>query len=246
MSLTHCACGICRPCLHDKMFRSMDGLSGQERDEILSYQLDLLQDPEHRQDSIEYCIECLNYLLRTEQHESSQRFIRKFLLPRKIMTSTIVWLVYKSFRADAGTPTHFRQGLPWDIGYSLSALSDHGVSFCDIIEMYDLPGWVDRFDWIILARLRRGELTRMKVSAPARLPDHFWTAIEATWILLDADAELALESLHHRAQDGYGFAKNVSAIGLALEAVRNFVPVESTVLPSNDGFVLCCTGAGGR
>jgi hypothetical protein len=195
--------------------REKPGLYGQ----LLGGQLDYLanQGQHHVRD---FCAAFLAYLVSMDQYQTAQDFVRTFLLPRAITNSAIVWQVYKAFRADADTPEHMRKGLPWDIGY---ALSNCDISLADVMQLYELPGWTNRFDWVILAQRHRGALQRMLRDAPYRLPDHFWTVIKSTWLLVDMDpSQQGIATLRDRVADGYGFAKNAIAAGLAMAALRNF------------------------
>jgi hypothetical protein len=176
-----------------------------------------------------FCEDYLGYLLRTEQHKTAQHFAYAFLLPRAIMNSTLVWMVYKAFRADPATTAGIRKTLPLFVGHRLSELSDSGVHISDIIEFCSLPDCASRFDWVILAKKCRDELNRMLRSFPQCLPEHIWTVIKATWILIDADAGDAVQNL--RKQDGYGYAKNVNALKLAVSAIYNFGPISSAMCP---------------
>jgi hypothetical protein len=231
MSSVICSCGSCNKCARRALFHGLctlrrkdPGLYYEAVRGQLNYLATLEQDFEP---SRAFCEAFLKFMLTVEQYEMAQAFVWDFLLPRAIMNSTLVWLVYKAFRADATTRASSRKTLPLRIARRLSALSDSGVSFGDIIELYELPGWTSRFDWVILARNHRGELTRMLEHAPHRLSDHLWTVIKATWILLDADAEKGVQNM--RKQDGYGYAKNVSPLDLAVRAIYDFGPIGEAV-----------------
>ena len=197
----------------------------------------------------EVMIDYLARLVETEQYEKARGLIEVFLVDEvKRFSSRATWLVYKAYRADNGTPDHKRQVLPKNIGFWLSGLVGRGVSLSDIMELYELPGWLNQFNWVALALTCRDELQRLRANAPHRLPDHIWTVIQATWKLVEADAAHGLRSLRLRVEDeGYGFAKNLTAFTLAWEAIRDFIPLEDEQPNPGDADVhrmACC--ASGR
>jgi hypothetical protein len=215
---------------HSKLFDSFLALRSTNSglyDRLLGGQLDYQANlgMHYQRD---FCEAFLTYLVSVEQYQTAQDFVRAFLLPRGIMNSSIVWQIYKAFRADLSTPEHVRVLLPLDIGYALTnSIANHGVSFGDIMELYFVPGWTSRFDWVSMAQRYEPELKRMLSAAPHRLPAHLWTVIKATWLLVDIDQcgvvdQRSVVALSDRIVDGYDFAKNATPAGLAMAALRNF------------------------
>jgi hypothetical protein len=191
-------------------------------------------------------------LVHKEEYNLAQGIVEHYLLKCKSIPRGGAWLVYKAFRV-IGTRNQKQQVLPKDIGFWLSGLIGRGVSLSDIIELYERPGWVSQFNWVIVATECRDGLEHMKVNASYRLPVHIWTVIEATWLLTDLEFMTGLEALRNLVnRNDYGFAKNMTALNLAVAAMLGFPKLEeesvavSAPNPCDSDCVLVCGGAGGR
>jgi hypothetical protein len=227
MAFSPCDCNGCHKCSLQALIRGLHAAHRTDPDlydRVIAGQLAFLSSLEggigHR---LRFFEDLLGYLVFTEQYNLAQHTARKFVIPGARVNTTIVWLIYASFRVDAGAAEHLSNGLPLDIGFGLSELGSCGFCLGDVMELWETPEWINRFDWVILAQNQRGALVRMLQHAAHRLPAHYWAVIKASWILTDAGAEPALRSLRTRVADGYGFAKNATPAGLALAATRNFV-----------------------
>jgi hypothetical protein len=195
---------------------------------------------------LSFCKAYMGYMTATEQHALAQHFVREFVMCSEHIDIMIAWRVFKAFRADACVPEHVRRDLPQDVSEWLTSKVVSGdLSLADVLGLGDMRHFLVQFGWTRLAITCRAQLRLLLSTNLTRLPVHLWTVIQATWMLIDADAMLGLSSLRTRViAEGYGFAKNLSAITLAAAATRDFLPIEDADVAAP--CVACCAGAGGR
>jgi hypothetical protein len=151
---------------------------------------------------LEIC-DIINRSVETEQYEDAQETIGFHLVGWSRIPDGFAWTIYRAERAFGEGP-HSRRKLPKYIGTWLSELAcptSHpayrGVSWGDIMELWEMPGWVEQFNWARLAVAFRSELEDHKADpwTRHRLPPTIWKVVETAWTLIDIDSGVDYKAL---------------------------------------------------
>lgn len=139
-----------------------------------------------------------------EDRSAALSYARTYLMGHCI-SRHVAWAVFALFSAPEGY-----QPLPKDIaswlschGVSLDSCSNYGITLSDIVEAStaskETTRWVHQLNWARLAISLRADLSNGESRLAPRRKDMFpvmiQKVIEATWLLHDLNADVALEEL---------------------------------------------------